>query len=389
MSAHMAGGLQPLRHGVVHHDPQWYCGHPRQGICGYFGGGELVVGHNHAACAYQQESDIAHDLGGYHSRSVVLLQRSLDGGVTWPGAGDVVVYDETATTERKRAFLYPGPVARADYDMTSPDALFFFGRTYLPEDRGRVPVCFALRSPDRGRSWETTPTIIRHPGGEHLWVHKDCHPVVCMPDGRTLLAAMSHTSPAGPAIYHSRDNGLSWQCLSQVISPPSGSGRFTYAGLLLLPDGELQCYSLHIQPDDETVAGPRNAICLFRSTDGGETWSVPAPIVGARDACWRNPAPTGRPYRSPWPMLLRDGRILVIFGRRRMPMGTGAVLSSDGGRTWGAELVIRDDASCDDLGYPVGCQLEDGRVFIAYYYTLADGNAFGGTRFIASSHFLA
>jgi len=49
--------------------------------------------------------------------------------------------------------------------------------------------------------------------------------------------------------------------------------------------------------------------------------------------------------------------------------------------------VIRDDAECEDLGYPVGCQLGDGRVVIAYYYALPDGNALGGTRFIAASTF--
>ena len=63
------------------------------------------------------------------------------------------------------------------------------------------------------------------------------------------------------------------------------------------------------------------------------------------------------------------------------------VISSDDGRTWSHEFVIRDDAVSDDVGYPVGCQLKDGRIFTAYYYTLPDGNNFGGTRFIAGSRF--
>ena len=68
-------------------------------------------------------------------------------------------------------------------------------------------------------------------------------------------------------------------------------------------------------------------------------------------------------------------------------MGIGGVLSSDGGKTWSKEFVIRDDASSGDIGYPVGAQLDDGRIFTAYYYTLPDGNKFNGTRFIASSSF--
>jgi hypothetical protein len=69
-------------------------------------------------------------------------------------------------------------------------------------------------------------------------------------------------------------------------------------------------------------------------------------------------------------------------------MGIGGVVSEDAGETWSHEFVVRDDAVTGDLGYPVGCQLEDGRIFTAYYYTLPDGNGFGGTRHIASSTFV-
>jgi len=383
-----------LRHFALHRDRHCYCGHPRQAIFRYFGD-ELIVGHNHAPCDYALPSDVRHGLPGYHRRAVVLLQRSRDDGASWPEHEETVVYDETMPTAQKRAFLYGGEGARAQMDMFAPDSVFFFGRTFLPEDREDVPVCFALRSADRGRSWEGTPTVIRHPDGEMLRVHKDCHPVVRMPDGRTLLAAMTIDKPGGPAIYRSCDHGLTWEFLARVAVDHTGEGRFTYAALLLMPGGQLQCFMLHIHHDhrspssrDEAVDGVRNAICRSVSDDGGLTWGEPTAIVGKGGACWRSPGERGRVYRSPWPMLLDDGRILVVFARRRMPMGIGGVVSSDGGNTWSHEFVIRDDADCEDLGYPVGCQLQDGRIFIAYYYTLPDGNAFGGTRFIAGSTFL-
>jgi hypothetical protein len=270
--------------------------------------------------------------------------------------------------------------------MFRPESVFFFGRTYLPEERGGVPVCFALRSPDKGRTWEKVPTIIRHPDGETVWVHKDCHPVVQMPDGKTLLAVMSVAQPGGPAVYASTDHGLTWQFLSRPAIDLSGQGRFTYAGLLLRPNGELQCYFLHIGADP-VVDGLKNAIGMAVSEDGGKTWGEAWPIVGQGGGCWKNPGSEGNVYRSPWPMLLQDGRILVVFGRRRMPMGLGGAVSSDGGQTWSEEFVIRDDATCADLGYPVGCQLDDGRICLAYYYTRPDGNNFGGTRHIAGSTF--
>jgi len=380
--------LDGLEHFVIHYDRKWYCGHPRQGVFACFGGGELVVGHNHAPCNYAVPFDVRHDLGGYHSRAVMLLMRSRDGGKTWPREDEVAVYDETMTTARKRAFLDQPGARREPYDMFRPESVLFFGRTYLPEDRDRVAVCFALRSPDKGRTWEKVPTIVRHPDGDLVWVHKDCHPVVRMPDGKTLLAVMGLAEPGGPAIYASDDHGLSWRFTSRVGWDRSGQGTFTYAGLLRMPDGELHCYALHIAHGGSAVDGLKNAICLFRSADGGKTWTEPVPIVGQGRKGWKNPAPTGHVhYRSPWPILLRDGRILILFARRWMPMGIGGVVSRDAGRTWSEELVVRDDGVGPDLGYPVGCQLDDGRIFIAYYNTMPDGNGFGGTRYIAGSRF--
>src|SRR6478672_7552679 len=83
-------------HLKLHRDKTTYCGHPRQGGIFYFGGGELAFVHNHAPLADQTRTDIQHDYGGYHSRAVLLLQRSLDGGRTWPASEEVVVANEAA-----------------------------------------------------------------------------------------------------------------------------------------------------------------------------------------------------------------------------------------------------------------------------------------------------
>jgi hypothetical protein len=142
----------------------------------------------------------------------------------------------------------------------------------------------------------------------------------------------------------------------------------------------------------------RNAMCLVRSQDGGKTWSEPEPISGQGAACWKVPGKQGHMYRSPWPVLLKDGRIVVIFARRRMPTGIGGIVSSDRGKTWSHEFVIRDDGvrwdeekhtegEWGDLGYPVGTQLEDGRIFTAYYFNKGERKPQGGTRFMAASTF--
>jgi len=106
-------------------------------------------------------------------------------------------------------------------------------------------------------------------------------------------------------------------------------------------------------------------------------------------------------HRSPTPLALRDGRILVLFARRiSTRRGMGVIVSEDGGETWSPDLILRDDPSVSnttkirgqqvdysDIGYPLAVELEDGKIFTAYYYLLADGNNFGGSRFISGSFF--
>lgn len=65
----------------------------------------------------------------------------------------------------------------------------------------------------------------------------------------------------------------------------------------------------------------------------------------------------------------------------------GLILSEDEGDSWSGEAVIRADGSDWDIGYPVATELEDGRIFTAYYFMEDDGNRFGGTRYIAGSAF--
>jgi hypothetical protein len=382
--------ISDLEHVVLHYDKSTYCGHPRMVAFQYFGGGEIVVGHFHAPSKYEVYDDVRHV--SYQGRSVCLLQRSTDGGKSWPKENDVVIYEKNMSEQRRQAFLNQPNAPREQIDMFRPESMFFFQYT---SELKEPCTSFCIRSGDKGRTWEKVPTIIPHPFAPGASLHRHNTPVIRMPDGRTLLAGFQMADPArygkdktDAAVFSSTDNGLSWQLLSVPVRDRSGGeGQFVYITLLLLPGGELQCYTLHLDKSDETVAGMKNAICLTSSKDGGKTWGPTVPIVGKGGSCWKNAHGTGVIYRSPWPVLLKDGRILCLFARRRMPAGIGGVVSRDGGRTWSEEFVLRDDGQWWDLGYPVGCQLDDGRIFTAYYFNKQDGNLQGGTRYIAASSF--
>lgn len=377
--------LRDINHFKIDYDTDRFAGHPRQGGVFNFGNGEIAIIYNRAPCSYQMETEVHHDYGGYHSRSQQVLARSYDYGQTWDRKNDVVIFDESASIETRRKFLMQTSenptVPRAKIDLNASDSAIFFGRTWSGEGDPPFMMCYSVRSADRGHNWEMVPTLINPPTSQGAML-KDGHPLVRMPDG-THLGVMSHGK--GVWLFGSDDHGLSWEPLGQVCTDPTGWGRPTYAGLLLLPSRRLQCYSLNI-------GGIRNAIQMCHSDDGGYSWSQPRPLVRWGRSPWaahhdKDYALGGVFYRSPWPMRLADGRIVVLFARRKLPMGIGIIVSEDDGETWSDEQILRCDAIRWDLGYPVAVEIESGRIFTAYYYTLEDGNNFGGTRFIAGSHF--
>ena len=401
-----------IRHAKVCGGQGLYCAHPRQGGLWNFGGGELLLIHCHARWPYADEQP-THGFGpGYKSRCVWLAQRSTDGGETWPEQDNVVIWDETLPVDERREIVYPSEPSRQQIDMTSPDSVICFPRTWLGDVRkpdGEIvgpgqaevtkpascaPIAIAFRSADRGRTWEQTPTVINRPGrGPHLCCAEPS--VLTMPDGSMLIPVV-YLNEGVLAAYGSDDDGLSWEFLAEIARPPTPAGGIAYPGLLRLPDGTIQCYLME-------MLTRTYSICLCESSDC-YNWTQPRTILRWGWSPWRErmkelagtkpPAslaslafPTRILYRSPWPLLLADGRVLVVFARRKFPYGMGGIVSEDEGRTWSDEFIIRDDGSGADIGYPVVTQLDDGSIFAAYYYMVDDGQPHGGGRFIAASTF--
>lgn len=381
--------LRKIQHVVLDCDRRSYCGHPRQGGIQNFGGGEIAVLYRRAPCNYETEKDVSHSPSeGYMSRSDIVLRRSYDHGQTWRAQDEVIVWSNSLALEKKREFFSQDPDRRARLDMSKPDAMFFIGFTSmsvrdprtkkLVNSTPKLSGAFQIRSVDRGRTWERVPLVIEG------WGYP---PLVALPDG-------THARTAGSGrvfLSVSKDHGMSWTRVSEIGGDKPGVRRFSYSGLLALPNGRLQCYVLMFEGCQ--------ALAVTESDDG-LAWSPLRPIVRYGRGPWTARRWTsstyalrtayggwGQRYRSPWPLRLRDGRIVVVFARREYPPSIAAIVSEDDGRTWSDEAIIRDDAEGSDMGYPVATELDDGRIFTAYYYQLNDGNAFGGTRFIGGSFF--
>ncbi len=404
MTPRAVPSIADLRHTRLCYRQDHYCGHPRQLPFRNHGNGEIVVGHYHAPSRYATRDDVSHSsTTGYFSRAKMLLQRTLNHGETWRPEDEVVIGDNSRSLAERRAIMRRADdpeVARETIDITGPDAMVSFARqvTGPEDDREQATFeCLAFRSGDRGRTWETVPTRVAPPPGYSYIAIDGAAPTRFADDTLVVPAWLDNRNTGGPhpfdaaivALYGSDDQGLSWQFLSEVVREPTGRGRPGYANLLMLPGGRLQCYF-------NRIGGLRHSLEMTASDDGGYSWSTPQPLVVwgqspwaalGRQHVWEGAAHKGPLYRSPWPLRLRDGRIVVLFGRRKQPFGMGLIVSEDDGATWSAEAVIRADASDWDLGYPVATQLDDGRIFTAYYFMEDDGNGFGGTRHIAASFF--
>lgn len=396
-----APNISGLGHIILHYNKETYCGHPRMVNFKYFPPNEIIVGHFHAPSKYAEYNDVRHI--SYQSRSVCILQRSTDMGKTWPKQNEVVLFDHTMSKNEKEALANNKNTSAEKYNMFDKKSAFFFANTMqYPIDSTFTPALLLYRSADKGRTWTEQPLKVNPPDiDKETIISKQNTPVIQMPDGKTLLGSfwVSHKLKSeakvkytdGSAIFYSKDQGLNWHFLSRPVRDRSGDGIFIYETLFLAPDGNLHLYSVHLSDNGVVVDGVKNALTLCVSKDGGKTWSEPVPITGKGSESWGTVDDSKVSYkvvyRAPWPILLKDGRILVVFTRRKMPAGIGGIISSDGGKTWSKEFIIRKDAEWWDVGYPVGTQLTDGRIFVAYYFNVQDGNKQGGTRFIAGSFF--
>ena len=126
-----APALAEVEHTQVDYARDRYAGHPRQGGIFNFGGGEIAIIYNRAPCAYRNWSDVKHDLGGYHSRAQIILARSFDNGASWNRDKDVVIFDESAPVEERRAFVQQvqanPAIVRSWIDLTAPETAIYFG----------------------------------------------------------------------------------------------------------------------------------------------------------------------------------------------------------------------------------------------------------------------
>lgn len=206
------------------------------------------------------------------------------------------------------------------------------------------------RSTDGGQTWSGKYRVARGAGAPHGPVE--------LSDGRLLFIgnwnrrAMSYAAQdeARPllGVRQSKDGGKTWRLIGEIPQRPGDPpGTYHEPHAVQLPDGRIVVHIRNHSRQDE------GHVLQSESDDGGRTFSVP-----------HTTGLVGLPAHL---LVLRDGRLLSTYGYRIPPYANRASISEDGGRTWGAPMVLDEKPANRDLGYPSTVQLSDDSLLSVWY----------------------
>ncbi|NLO82931.1 MAG: exo-alpha-sialidase [Clostridiales bacterium] len=159
--------------------------------------------------------------------------------------------------------------------------------------------------------------------------------------------------------FKSYDDGASWQYVSTIPLPEGVSwSNFFEPHSIQLPSGRI---ITHIRFQDAKRVTSHLPFTVFQTVSGdmGKTWSTPVPL-----------GMSGSP-----PHIIRhsSGALICVYGRREVPFGQRAMISTDDGETWDVDWIIRDDGTDGDLGYPASAELPNGEILTVYYQRYRKG----------------
>jgi hypothetical protein len=223
------------------------------------------------------------------------------------------------------------------------------------------------RSTDGGDTWAAAVVpwddfaTDRRPGVRRGY--GETNGVLELPDGTLMLtcftvaAEIKRYDDFHCYALRSADRGRTWGRASHVICTDE-------VELLRLPDGRIlgfarldTSYSRDVWGQGGFEGEGGDQMALMESADGGYTWTDPKPIG------------LGMSQVPAFPILLPDGRLVLIYGNRQFPFGVQAIASRDLGRTWDLDhFLMLAYASWDNYGgHPRSLLLPDGSILTGYY----------------------
>lgn len=320
------------------------------GVWTWEDGQEILVGFSYGRFVEQNGHNIegkSDDAAGILNR----LARSTDGGRTW-------------TVENPTNYVGDGigpTPSPGNIDFESPGfAMRVVGVGY---HGARDPQGSFFVSADRGKTWQG-PFRFNGLMEDNNLKDMDC-------TSRTGYVVTGQKSCLIMMSARPKVNG-GGRDKSFVAETTDGGKIFHFVSWIVPLDDPYRAVmpSVVKQHDSSLVATLRRRVIgqdscwvdAFGSRDNGRTWSFLSRVGETGD---RN----GNP---PALVALKDGRLVCAYGDRAR-VKLFARLSADGGKTWSAEIILREDFQPDqfgdkDFGYPRLVQNQKGELVVMYYW---------------------
>jgi len=354
---------ETMRQSVAASEAGKFCGWPaNSGLWRWDGGREILVGFTHGDFVEQKN----HNIKGVSDAASGLsnrLARSRDGGRTW-------------TVEVPENFVDSGNEVKdspGGFDFEARDfALRVVGTGYHGSSD---PQGSFLVSNDRGKSWHGAyrlGKLMEDANLEGMALTARTDYLVTGPQSCLLFmsARPGESKPGEIAtdksfVAETTDGGKTFQFVSWIV-PLSDPYRAVMPAAGRLPDGTLIAA---LRRRDVVNDGKKKIPCwvdCYTSKDNGRSWSF-ASRVGDTGTYNGNP---------PGLTVLEDGRVVCAYGDRTRGKMFARV-SADSGKTWDAEVVLREDFQPDkfgdmDFGYPQLATNDRGEVLALYYWATKD-----------------
>ncbi|MBI4559090.1 MAG: exo-alpha-sialidase [Candidatus Hydrogenedentes bacterium] len=325
----------PVKNVVIYDEPGRFAGWPaNNGIWSW--GDEIVVGFT---LGYYKEKPSGHPIDPDRP-SQPRLARSLDGGETW-----TIESPSFLDAGGKQGDPMPCP---GDIDFTQPNFAF-----WVRMQGSNQGFSYFYWSNDRCKTWQGPYQL---PKFERTGVFSRTDYIVKGPND--LMAFMTAAKASGgegwPFCAQTTDGGKTWKHVSWIGKEPGPGGYAIMPSTVRLSDSELFTY---IRCRGVKEGGEKWWwIEPYRSLDNGQSWQL------EKENSIDN---AGNPAHM---IKLKDGSLALTYGYRHAPYGVRARISSDRGKTWTGDIILRDDGGEWDLGYPRAAQRADGKIVTAYYF---------------------
>ena len=370
-------------HAVVYRREDEFCSWPFTSGFWETADGTLIANFATRNVSYASGDAIRHDvLGRNSSNPRTVTVRSRDRGRTWEAPQYNVMAgpggEGRGLSREEMPTRFSEPV-----DYLDPNVLVSSGSMGGFATAGTQAT--ARLSRDGGQTWGETILVPL----DHLPSTTGVNSTLVRPDGRLLMFLFSvdkDNTHRRPLVYGSTNEGREFHFMSYIVprEDPFGNAdgdyddpsvafvghRWFYPRGYLLPNGRILCIT-RCQRDPTGVMWSE----VFYSDDGGDTWGFLSRI---------------NDFGAPGNLVpMPDGRIVAVYGYRLMPAGIRATVSEDGGKTWGPEIIVRDDGGSWDLGYPNSWLVDERTIGTLYYFNSKDDpvQANGGVRHIQRSIF--